>query len=67
MLSLFIKKKKYRFTYSYYKEGLVYFNDIRHDIPTWCNIYNIKQATVNARIRKGWSSINAITTPVKGR
>ena len=40
---------------------------IRHDIPTWCNIYNIKQATVNARIRRGWSSINAITTPVKGR
>ena len=28
MLSLFIKKKRYRFTYSYYKEGLVYFNDI---------------------------------------
>ena len=40
---------------------------IRHDIPTWCNIYNIKQATVNARIRRGWNSINAITTPVKGR
>ena len=40
---------------------------IRHDIPTWCNIYHIKQATVNARIRRGWSSINAITTPVKGR
>ena len=42
-------------------------NGIRHNISTWCNIYNIKQATVNARIRNGWSSIDAITTPVKGR
>ena len=24
---------------------------IRHDIPTWCTIYNIKHDTVNARIR----------------
>ena len=42
-------------------------NGIRHDIPTWCNLYGIKQATVNARIRNGWSSIDAIITPVKGR
>ena len=42
-------------------------NGIRNDIPTWCNLYGIKQATVNARIRNGWSSIDAIITPVKGR
>ncbi len=42
-------------------------NGIRHNIPDWCKIYDIKQATVNARIRKGWDSIIAITTPVKGR
>jgi len=42
-------------------------NGIRHNIPTWCNLYNIKQATVNTRIKNGWSSIDAIITPVKGR
>ena len=42
-------------------------NGIRHNIPDWCKIYDIKPATVNARIRKGWDSIVAITTPVKGR
>ena len=42
-------------------------NGIRHNIPDWYKIYDIKQATVNARIRKGWDSIVAITTPVKGR
>lgn len=40
-------------------------NGIQHDIPTWCQIYNIKPATVNYRIRKGWDSVKAITTPVR--
>lgn len=40
-------------------------NGERHTISEWCKIYNIKVATVNARIRKGWGSIKAITTPVK--
>lgn len=38
---------------------------VRHSIPEWCKIYNIKQATVNARIRNGMSSIDAITTPIR--
>ena len=38
---------------------------IQHDIPTQCKIYNIKQATVNARIRNGQDSIKAITTPLR--
>lgn len=40
-------------------------NGVRHSIPEWCEIYNIKPATVNARIRKGMSSIDAITTPLR--
>ncbi len=46
------------------KRNLV-INDERHTISEWCKIYNIKVATVNARIRKGWNSIKAITTLVK--
>ena len=38
---------------------------VRHSISEWCKIYNIKQATVNARIRNGMSSIDAITTPIR--
>ena len=41
-------------------------NNECHPISEWCKIYNIKIATVNARIRKGWSSEKAIITPVKG-
>ena len=40
-------------------------NGIRHNIPEWCKIYNIKPATVNYRIRNGVDPIQAITTPVR--
>lgn len=42
-------------------------NGVQNDIATWCKIYNIKPDTVNYRIRNGWDSVKAITTPVKGR
>lgn len=42
-------------------------NGVRHTIPEWCKIYNIKPGTVNYRIRNGWNIIDAIITPVKGR
>lgn len=42
-------------------------NGIRHNIPTWSKLYNIKTQTVNSRIRKGWDVIKAITTPLGER
>ena len=41
-------------------------NGEQHSIKEWCEIYQIKVPTVNARIRKGWDPISAITTPTKG-
>lgn len=41
-------------------------NGERHSITEWCNIYNIKTNTVNARLRRGWDPVEAITTPVQG-
>lgn len=40
-------------------------NGVRHSIQEWANIYNIQAQTINARIRAGWDSIEAITTPLK--
>lgn len=40
-------------------------NGVRHSISEWCKIYDIKVGTVNARIKRGWDSVRAITTPVK--
>lgn len=42
-------------------------NGIRHDIPTWGQIYNIKPATINYRLRQGWNVIDAITIPTGGK
>lgn len=36
-------------------------------IAQWCEIYNIKDNVVRARISRGWDEVKAITTPVKGR
>ena len=41
-------------------------NGVRHSIPEWCKIYNIKPSTVNTRIRRGVDPIKAIMTPIKG-
>ena len=42
-------------------------NGEQHSISEWSKIYNISIATVNARIRNGWDSVKAITTPVNRR
>lgn len=42
-------------------------NGEQHSISEWSKIYNISIAIINARIRNGWDSVKAITTPVKGR
>lgn len=40
-------------------------NGIRHNIPEWCDIYNIKRTTVYDRIKKGMDVVEAITTPLR--
>lgn len=35
----------------------------RHNLTEWCKIYNISMTSVNQRIKKGMSVVEAITTP----
>ena len=49
----------------YYNKRNPIINGERHTIPEWSKIYNVKVGTVNSRIRKGMSPIEALTTPLK--
>lgn len=38
-----------------------------HHLSEWGRIYHIRMATISARIKAGWDSVQAITTPVAKR
>lgn len=43
------------------------YNGERHTLQEWCEKINIKYATLESRLRIGWSIEKALTTPVRGR
>ena len=42
-----------------------FIDGMRKTIPEWSKIYHISSKAINKRIKKGWDSVKAITTPVR--
>lgn len=48
------------------KSKMLTFNGVTKNMTTWSEDVGIKSATINARLRRGWSVEKALNTPVDG-